>query len=88
LTGKIIGLADSFDAMTSRRTYRDAMSVEHALDEIRKGLGTQFDARIGAVFLESDIERLWEILQEDGLASYDAAHFADYGTEAIGTLLR
>ncbi len=88
LTGKIVGLADSFDAMTSRRTYRDAMSVEHALDEIRKGLGTQFDARIGAIFLESDIERLWEIIQEDGLASYDAAHFADYGTEAIGTLLR
>ena len=88
LTGKIVGLADSFDAMTSRRTYRDAMSVEHALDEIRKGLGTQFDTNIGTIFLESDVERLWEIIQEDGLASYDAAHFADYGTEAIGTLLR
>jgi putative two-component system response regulator len=88
LTGKIVGLADSFDAMTSRRTYRDAMSVEHALDEIRKGLGTQFDARIGTIFLESDVERLWEILQEDGPASYDADHFAGYGTEAIGTLLR
>ncbi len=88
LTGKIVGLADSFDAMTSRRTYRDAMSVGHALDEIRKGLGTQFDAKIGAIFLESDVDRLWEILQEDGWDSYDAAHFADYGTEAIGTLLR
>jgi HD-GYP domain-containing protein (c-di-GMP phosphodiesterase class II) len=88
LTGKIVGLADSFDAMTSRRTYRDAMDVEHALDEIRKGLGTQFDATIGMIFLESDIDRLWDIIQADGLESYDAAHFADYGTEAIGTLLR
>ncbi|MCL5281399.1 MAG: HD domain-containing protein, partial [Planctomycetes bacterium] len=88
LTGKIVGLADSFDAMTSRRTYRDALSMEHALDEIRKGLGTQFDARIGAIFLESNVDRLWELLQEDGMACYDAAHFADYGTEAIGTLLR
>jgi HD-GYP domain-containing protein (c-di-GMP phosphodiesterase class II) len=96
LTGKIVGLADSFDAMTSRRTYRDAMSVEHALDEIRKGLGTQFDARLGTIFLESDVERLWELIQQDGpdaqrrcgLECYDAAHFADYGTEAIGTLLR
>ena len=88
LTGKIVGLADSFDAMTSRRTYRDALSVEHALDEIRKGLGTQFDPRIGAIFLESDISRLWEIIQEDGLESRDTPHFADYGTEAIGTLLR
>jgi HD-GYP domain-containing protein (c-di-GMP phosphodiesterase class II) len=88
LTGKIIGLADSFDAMTSRRTYRDAMSVEHALDEIRKGLGTQFDVRLGTIFLESDVERLWELIQQDGRECYGAAHFADYGTEAIGTLLR
>jgi len=88
LTGKIVGLADSFDAMTSRRTYRDAMSVERALDEIRKGLGTQFDARLGTIFLDSDVERLWELIQQDGLECYDAAHFADYGTEAIGTLLR
>jgi HD-GYP domain-containing protein (c-di-GMP phosphodiesterase class II) len=88
LTGKIVGLADSFDAMTSRRTYRDAMSVAHALDEIRKGLGTQFDARIGAIFLDSDVDHLWEMIQEDGLECYDTAHFADYGTEAIGTLLR
>ncbi len=88
LTGKIVGLADSFDAMTSRRTYRDAMSVEHALAEIQKGLGTQFDATIGAIFLESDIDRLWEIIQEDGLDCRDVSHFADYGTEAVGTLLR
>ena len=87
LTGKIVGLADSFDAMTSRRTYRDAMSVGHALDEIRKGLGTQFDLRIGTIFLESDIDRLWEIVQEDGQENYDTGHFADYGVEAIGTLL-
>lgn len=88
LTGKIVGLADSFDAMTSRRTYRDALSVGHALDEIRKGLGTQFDPKIGAIFLESDIDRLWEIIQEDSRESYDTGHFADYGVEAIGTLLR
>jgi HD-GYP domain-containing protein (c-di-GMP phosphodiesterase class II) len=88
LTGKIVGLADSFDAMTSRRTYRDAMSVGHALDEIRKGLGTQFDLKIGTIFLESDIDRLWEIVQEDGQENYDTGHFADYGVEAIGTLLR
>jgi len=88
LTGKIVGLADSFDAMTSRRTYRDAMSIERALDEVRKGLGTQFDARIGEVFLESDIQHLWEIIQEGDLQGYDTARLADYGTEAVGTLLR
>ncbi len=88
LTGKIVGLADSFDAMTSRRTYRDALSVERALAEIQKGLGTQFDATIGAIFLASDVDRLWEVIQEDGLDCHDMSHFVDYGTEAIGTLLR
>jgi HD-GYP domain-containing protein (c-di-GMP phosphodiesterase class II) len=88
LTGKIVGLADSFDAMTSRRTYRDAMSVELALQEIRQGLGTQFDEKIGALFLGSDIYHLWDMIQENGLQSGDAAHFADYGTAAVGTLLR
>jgi len=88
LTGKIVGLADSFDAMTSRRTYRDAMSIEHALEEIRKGLGTQFDEKIGELFLQSDIYHLWDMIQEGGLQSYDASHFADYGTAAVGTLLR
>lgn len=88
LTGRIVGLADSFDAMTSRRTYRDAMSVEHALEEIRKGLGTQFDETIGKLFLESDIYYLWDMIQEGGPESYDAAHFSDYGTDAVGTLLR
>jgi HD-GYP domain-containing protein (c-di-GMP phosphodiesterase class II) len=88
MVGKIVGLADSFDAMTSKRTYREAMSVEHALDEIRNGLGTQFDEKIGAIFLGSDVYRLWDMIQEGGLQSYDAGHFADYGTAAIGTLLR
>ncbi len=88
LTGKIVQLADSFDAMTSKRTYRDAMSVEHAMEEIRKGLGGQFDERIGRVFLESDVSRLWEMIQESGPEGYGASHFADYGTAAVGTLLR
>jgi HD-GYP domain-containing protein (c-di-GMP phosphodiesterase class II) len=88
LTGKIVGLADSFDAMTSRRTYRDAMSVEHALEEIRNGLGTQFDQEIGEVFLKSDVYYLWSLIQDGERQSYDTADFADYGTEAVGTLLR
>ena len=37
---------------------------------------------------KATFDRLWEMIQEDGLECYDAAHFADYGTEAVGTLLR
>jgi HD-GYP domain-containing protein (c-di-GMP phosphodiesterase class II) len=85
---KILGLADSFDAMTSKRVYRDAMTVDCALEEIRKGLGTQFDEKIGRIFLDSDIYHLWDLMQGNGPSMYGVGHFADYGTTAIGTLLQ
>ncbi|MBN1359916.1 MAG: HD domain-containing protein [Sedimentisphaerales bacterium] len=88
LTGRIIGLADSFDAMTSKRVYRDAMSVEDALEEIRRGLGSQFDERIGRIFLASDIYHLWDLIQGGGPSVYGVGQAPDYGTAAIGTLLR
>ncbi|MBN2137290.1 MAG: HD domain-containing protein [Sedimentisphaerales bacterium] len=90
LVGKIVGLADSFDAMTSKRTYRDAMSVKVALAEIEKGLGTQFDEKVGRVFLESNISRLWAILQgEPGISeAYNGNGFTEYGAAAVGTLIR
>jgi len=88
LTGKIVGLADSFDAMTSKRTYRDAMSVEQALEEIEKGLGTQFDRRVGRVFLDSDVSLLWEIIQNGFSEIYGSSDSVEYGAAAVGTLIR
>jgi len=40
---RLIAIADSFDAMTSDRPYRKALTIEIALSEIEKGAGTQFD---------------------------------------------
>ncbi len=88
LTGKIVGLADSFDAMTSKRTYRDAMSVEQALAEIEKELGTQFDRKIGRVFLDSDVSLLWEIIQNGFSEIYGSSDYVEYGAAAVGTLIR
>ena len=88
LTGKIVGLADSFDAMTSKRTYRDAMSVEQALAEIERGLGTQFDGKIGRAFLDSDVSLLWEIIQNGFSEIYGSSDYVEYGAAAVGTLIR
>jgi len=88
LIGKIIGLADSFDAMTSKRTYRGAMTVEQALAEIEKGLGTQFDEKIGRVFLKSDVYRLWDIMQDGFAEIYGTSGSSEYGTVTVGTLIR
>ena len=88
LVAKIISLADSFDAMTSRRVYRDAMSIKRALEEIKNGLGTQFDKEIGEIFINSDVNRLWTIIQDGFIETWDYSNFDEYGAIAVGTLLR
>lgn len=45
-------LADSFDAMVSRRSYKDPRSVESALEEIERNLGGQFDPKLGRMFID------------------------------------
>jgi HD-GYP domain-containing protein (c-di-GMP phosphodiesterase class II) len=91
LIGKIVGLADGFDAMTSKRTYRDARTVEQALAEIKKGLGTQFDEKVGRVFLNSDLYQLCCIILQKGpdfIGIYGSSNFSEYGAAAVGTLIR
>jgi putative nucleotidyltransferase with HDIG domain len=88
LCGKIVMIADSFDAMTSKRTYREALSVEDAISEIKNGLGIQFDPEIGSLFINSDIEKLWGIIQNGGTDDLYSENFSDYGTVAVGALLR
>jgi len=88
LTGKIVGLADSFDAMTSKRTYRNAMTVEQALAEIERGLGSQFDEKLGRIFLESDVYKLWDIIRDGFGEIYSSKNSEEYGTAAVGTLIR
>ena len=48
---RIIGVADSYDAMTSNRSYRDLLSQEIVRGEIEKGKSTQFDPDIADIML-------------------------------------
>jgi putative nucleotidyltransferase with HDIG domain len=66
LMGRIICLADSFDAMTSDRTYRKGMPVEIALAEIKKCSGTHFDPKLAAAFLQTTGEDYRELLRDHG----------------------
>lgn len=52
LMGRVIAVADSFDAMTSDRPYHTKMSDEEAVDELKKGSGTQFDPAVVESFIE------------------------------------
>ena len=53
LEARILAVADAFDAMISPRPYRQALSHEHALAEVGRSAGTQFDPLVAEVFLET-----------------------------------
>lgn len=52
LFGRIMAIADAYDAMTSDRPYRDGMPVEKALSILESGRGTQWDASFVDVFVQ------------------------------------
>jgi PAS domain S-box-containing protein len=52
LEGRIVAVADVFDALLSDRPYRPALSVDASLAVIRDGLGTHFDPEIGQILLD------------------------------------
>ena len=49
---RIAAVADSFDAMTSRRTYRDSLPLDIVINEIERNKGTQLDPNIANIFLD------------------------------------
>jgi putative nucleotidyltransferase with HDIG domain len=51
LVARIMSVADSFDAMTSKHVYRNALDLEHVIKEINNHKGTQYDPEIADVFL-------------------------------------
>lgn len=64
LMGRVICLADCFDAMTSSRTYRKALPLEVALTEIQRCSGTQFDPALTDAFLKIGAERFRDLLTD------------------------
>jgi len=51
LVARIVAIADTFDAMTSKRVYRQEIDLDYTLNEIQKNRGVQFDPEITDVFL-------------------------------------
>jgi HD-GYP domain-containing protein (c-di-GMP phosphodiesterase class II) len=58
---RVIAVADAFDSMTTTRSYREAKSIDFALDELRKGAGTQFDPVLVEAFIAAMKEEGWEL---------------------------
>lgn len=68
LFARITAIADTFDAMTSKRSYRDALPLDIVRAEIIKCSGTQFDPKLVKVFidiLDNHINEIIEIQQKN-----------------------
>ena len=65
IASRIIAVIDTFDAMTTDRPYRKALTIEAALDELKKNSGTQFDPKIVDAFLKV-VEGDLDVEHQDG----------------------
>ena len=64
LEARIIAVADHVEAMSSHRPYRPALGLEKALEEIRRGRGIQFDARVVDACIELFREKRFRLEEE------------------------
>ena len=51
IEARVVSCCDAFNAMTTTRSYRTALSTDVALEEVRRNAGTQFDPRVAAVLV-------------------------------------
>lgn len=64
---RITAIADSFDAMTSKRSYRDSLPLDIVIEEFKKNRGTQFDPDLDDLFvdiLENHYDEIKEIQEK------------------------
>ena len=79
LYGRIIGVADAFDAMTANRVYRKQMDFGYVLNEMRNGRGTQFDPQIVDILLKLiddgkiDLKAMYSVKDEPESPAADQA---------------
>ena len=73
LSARVMAVADVFDALVSKRSYKDGMPIEKALSIIREGAGTQFDPIVVEAFLAKEQEA----------RQIAAEHGDDAGTQAF-----
>lgn len=76
LSARIMAVADVFDALVSKRSYKDGMPIEKALDIIRNEAGSHFDPQVAQAFLNAEDE-VRRIAEAHGDAHGTAADIRD-----------
>lgn len=87
---RIVGIADAFDAMSSKRVYRPALPLPAIKEELIKGKGTQFDPELADIFIEmferGELDSIMQAYRKSG----DETSLEQSGEESYtgGLLLR
>lgn len=71
LGGRILAVADVFDAITSIRHYRDRMPIQDAIKIIREGANDHFDSRIVDLFLSVSCDKIIDVILSDSTVVLD-----------------
>lgn len=80
LAARIVAIADNYDALVSRRPYKDPFPHDQVVEMIRNGAGSQFDPKLVEVFLQVERE-FREVAELYAASSRRAIHLAEGTTE-------
>lgn len=70
---RILAIADAYDAMTSNRPYRKAMSQEQAFQELNKHIGIQFDPILVPIFIRV-IKLDQSLIRSESIVKFTSDH--------------
>jgi len=73
--GRILAVSDVFDAITSKRHYRDKMPIEKVIDIIKNGSGTHFDPLVVEKFLDIKLIKIVDVFLTESNAVFDENDF-------------
>ena len=85
--GRILAVVDVFDALTSKRHYRDRMPFREVMRILSNGCGTHFDDFFVAAFKKMELRSLVRILEDDHLDQLDEGRLQELGDTNISQLL-
>ncbi|MFN0154260.1 MAG: HD-GYP domain-containing protein [Gaiella sp.] len=67
--GRLLAIADAFDAMTAPRSYRDSVSAEEAVDEVERCAGSQFDPAFVEAFVDAFDQGVFSVVGSNCLVA-------------------
>jgi HD-GYP domain-containing protein (c-di-GMP phosphodiesterase class II) len=86
LGGRVLAVADVFDAITSKRHYRDKMPIEKALGILLEGKGSHFDPCVIDIFFEISIDLILSVIISNNnkeLSSSQVEYFQKYTVDFL-----